>query len=137
MIYVISHKNLIDPKPLRIKFNRIDGFIRIYDGTRYLILFRSEKYDAIYDRIRYVKSLKSGITYIFSHYFSKIKVDSYDSLPTEKILTLRNVIIHIKTVVNKGKNHYYYKMFSEKCSYQLAKNNHKFFFHRIIMMRFG
>ena len=34
-------------KPLRIKFNKIDGFIRIYDGTRYLVLFGSEKYDLI------------------------------------------------------------------------------------------
>ena len=29
----------------------MDGFIRGYDGTRYLILFGSEKYDSIYDRI--------------------------------------------------------------------------------------
>ena len=37
-------------------------------------------------------SLKRGITYIFFHYFLTIKVDSYDSLPIEKILTLHNVI---------------------------------------------
>ena len=41
----------------------------------------SEEYDAIYNRIRYLISLESGITYIFSHYFVKIKVDSYDILP--------------------------------------------------------
>ena len=64
--------------------------------------------------IRYLISLKSGITYIFSHYHAKIKVDSYDSLPTVKRLTLHNV-----------KNHYYYKIFLQKCSYQLAKK--KFF----------
>ena len=28
----------------------------------------------------------------------------------------------IKSVLNKDKNHYYYKKFLEKCSYQLAKN---------------
>ena len=81
-----------------------------------------EKYDAIYDRIiKYIISLKSGITYIFSHYFAKIKVDPYDSLPIEKILTLYNVIIFIKSVLNKDKNHYSDKIFLEKCSYQLAK----------------
>ena len=79
--------------------------------TRYLRLFRSEKYDGIYDRIRYLISLKRGITYTFSHYFAKIKVDSYDSLPTEKIMTLKNVIILIKSVINTDKNHYYYRMF--------------------------
>ena len=84
-------------------------------------MFGSEKYDPIYDKIRYVKSLKSGVTYIFSHYFAKIKVDSYDSLLIEKRLTLHNVVILIKTVLNKDKNHFYYKIFLEKFSYQLAK----------------
>ena len=121
LIYDISYKTLIGSKPLRIRFDKIDGFIRIYDGTRYLTLFGSEKCDAIYDRIRYLISLKSGITYIFSHYFAKIKVDSYDSLPIEKTLTLYYVIILIKSVLNKDKNHYYCKTILEKCLYQLAK----------------
>ena len=51
LIYDISYKSLIDPKPLRIEFYKIDGFIRTHDGTRYLILFGSEKHDAVYDRI--------------------------------------------------------------------------------------
>ena len=42
---------------LGIRFNEIDGFIIIYDRTRYLVLFGSEK-DAIYNRIRYLISLK-------------------------------------------------------------------------------
>ena len=66
-------------------------------------------------------NLKISITYTFSHYFAKIKVDFYDSLPIEKILTLHNVIIHIKSVLNKDKNNYYYKIFLKRCSYQLAK----------------
>ena len=83
-------------------------------------MFGSEKYDAIYDRINLI-SPKSGIAYIFSHCFAKIKVDSYDSLPVEKTLTLHNVIILVEPVLNKDKNHYYCKIFLEKCSYQLAK----------------
>ena len=30
----MSCKTLIDAKPLRIRFDKIDGFIRVYDGTR-------------------------------------------------------------------------------------------------------
>ena len=107
MIYDISYKTLITSKPLRIKPDKTDGFIRIYDGTIYLTFFGSENYDAIYNIIRYIISLKRSIRYIFFHYFVKIKVDSYDSLPLEKRLTLHNVIIHIKLVLNKDKNHYY------------------------------
>ena len=79
-----SFKTLTDPKSLPTRFNKIVRFIRIYDGTRYLPLFEPEKY-VIYNRTRYLISLKSGIT--ISHYFAKIKVESYDSLLIEKILT--------------------------------------------------
>ena len=48
LAYNISYKTLIDAKPLLIKFNKIDGFIRVYDGIRYLVLFGSETYDSIY-----------------------------------------------------------------------------------------
>ena len=121
MIYDVSYKTLIDPRSLQIRFDKIDGFIRIYDKTRYLTLFGSENYDAIYNRIRYLVSLESSITYIFSHYTVKIKVDSYDSLPIEIRLTLHSFVILIKLVLNKDKSHYCYKMFLETCSYQLAK----------------
>ena len=121
MIYDISYKTLIGPKPLQIRFDKIHGFIKIYDGTKYLALFGSENYDAIYDRIRYLINLNSGIAFIFAHYFAKIRADSYDFLPIEKRLTLHNVIIHIKSVLSKNKNYCYYKIFLEKRLYQLAK----------------
>ena len=76
LIYDIWYKALIDPKPLSIRFDKIDGFIRTYDGTRYSALSNSEKYETICNRTRYFISLKSGITYIFSQYFTKIKFDS-------------------------------------------------------------
>ena len=38
LIYDNLYKTLIGAKPLCIRFNKIDGFIRIYDGTRYLTL---------------------------------------------------------------------------------------------------
>ena len=123
MIYDISYKTLIvqNLRFDKIRFDKKDGFTRIYDGIRYLTSFDSENYGATYNKIRYLISLKSSITYIFSYYFAKIKVDSHDSLPIEKRMTLNNVIIRIKSVLNKDKNHYYYKIFLEECSYQLAE----------------
>ena len=66
LVYDISYKTLIGAKPLRIRFNEVNGFIRIYDGTKYFLLFGLEKCDAIYNRIRYLIYLKSVITYVFS-----------------------------------------------------------------------
>ena len=36
-------------------FDKVNGFIKVYDGSRYLVLFGPERYDAIYDRIKYQK----------------------------------------------------------------------------------
>ena len=55
--------------------NSGDAFIRVYDRTRYLVLFGSEKYDSIYNRIRYLIGVKSGIKYVISYNFARIKVD--------------------------------------------------------------
>ena len=62
----ISCKTLIGAKPLPIRFDKVDGFVRVYDGIRYLVLFGPEKFVVIYNRIRYLKSQKSVITCFFS-----------------------------------------------------------------------
>ena len=110
-------------KPLRIRFDKIDGFITAYDGTRYLLLFGGEKYDFLYNRIRYFIGVKSGITYVNSHNYVKNKVNSYDSFALEKAVTLCYVLILNKSVFNKDKNNYYYNIFLEKSLNQLPKNN--------------
>ena len=38
-----------------------------------------------------------------NHNFGKIRIDSYNSIPTEKILTVHTVIVLNKSVVNKNK----------------------------------
>ena len=53
---------------------------------RYSVLFGSEKYDYIYNTIRYLISVRSGITDIISRNYAKIEVDSYDFLPPEKTM---------------------------------------------------
>ena len=58
------HIELISPKPQGIRFNQIDGFIRIYDGIRYLVLFATEKYDPIYNRIRYLTNQKGDMFFL-------------------------------------------------------------------------
>ena len=90
------------PNLLRSRFDKIDGFIRFYDKTRYLVLFGSEKYDFIYSRIRYLIGVKSGMTYVTSHNYAKIKVYSYNSLS----LDFHNVIILITSVFRKDKTNY-------------------------------
>ena len=78
----------------------MDGVIRVYDGTRYLVLFCCEKYDSICQRDRYLIRVKSGIIYVISPNYAKIKA-------------FHNVIILIKSVFDKDENNYYCKLFLE------------------------
>ena len=57
-----------------------------------------------------------------NHTFARIRIDLYNSLPIEKILTFHNVIILIKSVVNKNKSH----MILEKGLYK-DKSNAQYF----------
>ena len=113
-------------KRLHIWLEKIDGFIKIYDRIIYFVLFASERYNAIYNRIKYLVSEKSGITDSINHNFARIRIDSFNYLPIEKIWTFQNVIILIKSVVNKNKNNYYCNMFLEKGSYE-DKSNIQYF----------
>ena len=101
MVYSIFCKTLIGTKPLRIKFDKVNGIIRVYDWKRYSLLFGPEKYDAIYDKIRYLIVQKSCIAYVISHNFAIIKVDSFDCFSLEKIMLFHNVIILTKSIFNK------------------------------------
>ena len=108
------------------KTSKIDGFIRIHNKIRYLVLFDYSYCDKICDKIKYLISKKGGIRDSINHNFAKIRIDSYDSLPIENMLTFHNVIILIKSVVNRNKNEYYYNAFLEKYSYKDISNTEYF-----------
>ena len=78
-----SYEDVSIPNYKKI-FDKIDGFIRDYDGTKCLLIFRPEKSDAILDRNRYLIGLKRGITYVVSDNNSKLKIDLDDDSPLEK-----------------------------------------------------
>ena len=105
-------------KPLRIRFDKIDGFIKIHIKIRFWVLFNYSYCDKIYDKIIYLISEENGITDSTTNNFWKIRIYSYDSLPNEKILTFHNVIILIKSVVNKNKDENCYNIFLEKGLYK-------------------
>ena len=114
LIYSISNKTLVGAKPLCIWFNKVDRFIRVYDGSRYLVLFGLEKYDVIYYRIKYLISQKRWYSTCFSYNYAKNKIDSVNDLTLEETLTLHNVITIFKSVLNKNQSHYHYNIFFKK-----------------------
>ena len=53
---------MVGAKLLRIMFDKVDEFIRVYDGIKYVVLLGPAKCDSINNRIRYLIGEKSGIT---------------------------------------------------------------------------
>ena len=69
------------PKPLRIRFDKIDGFIRVCgDIFRHLVLFYSELFDKICDKFLYLIRGKSGNADGINHNFGEMRTDSYNYL---------------------------------------------------------
>ena len=86
-----------------------------------LINLISRTYNAIFDRINYLISKKSGITDSINHNFGKFRIDSNNYLPIETALSFHNVIILTKLGFIIDKNNYYYNIFLEKGSYKESK----------------
>ena len=79
------YKTPTRPKPLCIRFDKIDGFIIALNGKiERLILFYYGLFDKICDEIKYLISKKSGITNSINQNFGKIRIDSYNSLRIKK-----------------------------------------------------
>ena len=61
---------------MRIRFDKIDGFIRVCGGEFRLVLFDYGLFDRTCDKIKYLMSEKSDITDIISLNFAKIRIYS-------------------------------------------------------------
>ena len=75
---------------MRLKFDKIVGFIKVHDQIRYLVLFDYSYCDENFDKIKYLISKKSGITDSINHHFPRIKIGSYNYLHI-KINLLQNI----------------------------------------------
>ena len=61
-VYRSSYKNTTRPKPLRIRLDKIDGFIKVHGGEfRYLVLFDYGLFNKICYKIKYLISEKKSI----------------------------------------------------------------------------
>ena len=99
-------------KPLCIRFDKVDGFIKIYDETRYLLSFGPKNMIQFMIEldILQVKEVVLHIVLIIILQESEL----IQVIPIEKTLTFHNVIVLIKSVFNKNENNYYYNIFLEK-----------------------
>ena len=105
----------------RIRFDNVKVYIRVYNGTRYLILYGPGKNDAIYDKNKYLISQKKGVQCAFYFNCARIKIALCDSLPIERILTLFNVMNSLSQFLIKIKITTTIIYHWKKCLYHLAE----------------
>ena len=75
-VYDISRKISTGPKPLSLRLDRIDEFIRVCGGVCiYLVLSNHGLFDQICDKIKHLMGEKRCITDSINHNFGKIRND--------------------------------------------------------------
>ena len=91
-----------------------------------------ENYETIFDGIRYLITLKSNISDIYSDEYTKIKINSDNDLPFKKN-TMHYAVILTKSVFNENHNHQTIKCFQKN----VHINNIKILYYNRIVISEG
>ena len=118
--------NIDSVNPLYLLINESDGFIEEKESSKYLnisltynnndvLVKYAEVWSGIKDQIR---KINDGSVREYPKDYLKIKFDSDDNLPLNKILKFRVLTIIIRNVLEKdGK--YYPQIFLDDCLYEI------------------
>ena len=117
-VYDISYKTSAGPKPLCIRFDKIDRFIRVCGSEfRFWVLFDHGLFDKIVDKIKYLISDYVVLQIVLIIILERSEL-IYIILYLLKKYWFFIMLLLIKSVVNKNKNRNYYNIFLEKSSYR-------------------
>ena len=105
--------------------NRIKGHFEEKDGDKYLIISLKnndviQKYQEVFDRL---KEIIKKINYYsqpikYDDNFMKIKFNTDDNIPLNKIIYLPTITITIRSITKKDGN-YYLQIFLDDCLYEV------------------
>ena len=105
----------------------VDGYIEENNGNKYLTFAPTgknekvlEKYVKLWDEIkRHIQTINASESCKYDKDYMKIKLDSDNDLPLNKILKFHMIIIIIRHVFEKdGK--YYPQIFLDNCFYEIT-----------------
>ena len=112
-IRYITMKSIDNEYPCLI-FNNVDGDIKGSNGDKYLIFTStyknkkvSKKYTELWDEIKnHIETINVGEPIKYKKDFMKVKFESDDDLPLEKILSIPSMIIVVRSVFQKDSKYY-------------------------------
>ena len=99
--------------PLYLMINRTKGHFEELDGDKYLIISSEngdimQKYQEVFDGIKeIIKKINDyGQPIKYDDYYMKIKFNTDDNIPLNKIIYLPTITIIIRSVTKKDDKHY-------------------------------
>ena len=111
--------------PLYLILHEKDGYIEEINGYKYLIFASTDKskevltkYTELWNKIKNMIQKLNDKPGEYEKGFIKIKFDSYDNLPLNKLLKFHNLTIIVRPVFQED-NKYYPQFFLDKCFYEL------------------
>ena len=130
-IYYIGYITMKDSDNVKVKIVnliivKVDGYIEEKNGNKYLTLVSANKneevlikYTELWNETKYlIKTINSGEVGEHEKDYMKIKVNSDDNLPLNKILKLHSLTIVIRSVFQEDDN-YYPQVFLGECLCEL------------------
>ena len=117
--------NVNSVNPMYLMINKIKGHFEEVDGNKYLIISSEngdlmQKYQELFDVIKEIIKKISDYSQPIKHddNYMKIKFDTDDNIPLNKVIYFPTITIIIRSVTQKyGK--YYLQVFLDECLYQV------------------
>ena len=121
-----DYENIYSVNPLYLRINHASGYIEEKNGNNYLVFNDSvnenkevlKKYAEIWGGIKYEIKTNSGKENDYRKDYMKIKFDSDDDLPLNKLLKFHAMTIIIRSVFEDGK--LYPQLFLDGTLYELV-----------------
>ena len=118
--------NIHSVNPLYLLISEFDGFIEEKESSKYLnisLIFNNDdvlvKFAEVWRGIKdQIKKINNGSVSEYAEDYMKIKFDSDDNLPLNKILKFRILTIIIRNIFEKDRK-YYPQIFLDDCLYEI------------------
>ena len=123
---ISDRENINSVNPLYLMIGEVDGYIKESNGNKYLTFAFTDnnkkvlgKYTKLWDETKYhIQTIKAGKSGKYEKNYMRIKFNSDDDVPLNKILKPRMLTIIVRSVF-KEDGKYYRQVFLDECLYEV------------------
>ena len=110
----LNHVNIDSENPLYVIFNNVDGYDEESNGDKYLIVTSTDnnkevlkKYVELWDKVKnQIETINGAEPIDYKKDFMKSRFESDDDLPLDKIISIPDTMVVIRSVFQENSKHY-------------------------------